>query len=75
MSDRHIVNDVMRSNQTVIADLGPGLSKSEEAISSCGWGREQGREGRIMSGHKFPPCFIPNSGLRPHNPIREVLLL
>lgn len=34
----------------------------------------QGREVRT-SGHDFCNDFSPNSGLRPHNPLKEVLLL
>lgn len=44
MGDGHIVNNVMQSNQTMIGDLGPGPSKSEEAVTNCGWGRGKGRE-------------------------------
>ena len=35
---------------------------------------KKGREVR-RSGHDFYNDFSPNSGLRPHNPLREVLLL
>lgn len=59
VGDGHIVNNVMQSNQTVIGDLGPGLSKSEEALTNCGWGRGQGREGRIMSRHDVLSDLAP----------------
>ena len=36
-----------------------GLSKSEEAITNCGWGREQRKEERIMSGHDFLNDLAP----------------